>query len=149
MTDATIPKKARYQERANDVVDMLAGSGSQMTLVAFESGIRGGDAENLIKLLRRNSITIRGFLRIYPELFVVRNGVVKLKTQAAESAPEPAPPPPAAPPPPPAALDIRALLQVELQKQRDAEAARMARARARVGFIRQAYPGDRAAPFQG
>ena len=118
-----------------------------MTLVAFESAIRGGDAENLIKLLRRNNITIRGFLRIYPELFVVRNGVVKLKTQAVEPAPEPVPEPP--PPPPPAALDIRALLQVELQKQRDAEAARMARARARVGFIRQAYPGDRAAPFQG
>ena len=117
-----------------------------MTLVAFESAIRGGGAENLIKLLRRNSITIRGFLRIYPELFVVRNGVVKLKTQAVAPEPPPAPPAPPAPPP---ALDIRALLQVELQKQGDAEAARMARARARVGFIRQAYPGDRAAPFQG
>ena len=76
---------------------------------------------------------------------MVRNGVVKLKTQAVVQEPPP-PAPPAAPPP---ALDIRALLQVELQKQRDAEAARMARARARVGFIRQAYPGDRAAPFQG
>ena len=68
LTDATIPRKARYQERANDVVDMLAGRGSQMTLVAFESAVRGGDAENVIKLLRRNNITIRGFLRIYPEL---------------------------------------------------------------------------------
>ncbi len=98
LTDASIPRKSRYQERANDVVEMLAGRGSQMTLVAFDSAIRAGDAEGLIKLLRRNNITIRGFLRIYPELFVVRNGIVKLKAQAA--APEPAAPEPEAPEPP-------------------------------------------------
>jgi hypothetical protein len=62
LTDPTISRKTRYQERANDVVEMLANRGSQMTLVAYEQAIRGGDAENLIKLLRRNNITIRGFL---------------------------------------------------------------------------------------
>ncbi len=157
MTDPTLSRKSRYQERANDVVEMLANRGSQMTLVGFEKSIRGGDAENLIKLLRRNSLTIRSFLRIYPELFIVRNGTIKLRTQAAAPEPEAeaeAPPPPPAPPPPeppaaPAAPDFRALLQVELQKRRDEEAARMAKARARVAYIRQAHPGDRAQPFPG
>ncbi len=153
LTDPTLSRKARYQERANDVVETLANRGSQMTLVEFEKAIRGGDAENLIKLLRRNNITIRGFLKIFPELFIVRNGTVKLRTQAAaepeQAAPEPEPaaPPPAPPPPPPP--DTRSPLQVALQEQRDREAARMAKARARVAYIRQAHPGDRVAPFQG
>ena len=156
LTDASIPRKSRYQERANDVVEMLAGRGSQMTLVAFESAIREGDAENLIKLLRRNNITIRGFLRIYPELFVVRNGIVKLKTQAAPE-PEPAAPEPEQPrrrrltvigdddP----AVQMRLAEAVRLQGRLEEEEARLVRARARVRFIRQAYPGDRAAPFEG
>jgi hypothetical protein len=163
LTDPTISRKARYQERANDVVEMLANRGSQMTLVAYEQAIRGGDAENLIKLLRRNNITIRGFLKIYPEMFIVRNGIVKLRTQAA-AAPEPeaeaAPPapPPAAAPPPPARRRITLVGGDDPQVQRNfAEALRLqgrleeeeerkARARARVAGIREAYPGDRLQP---
>jgi hypothetical protein len=145
------------------VVEMLANRGSQMTLVEFEKAIRGGDAENLIKLLRRNNITIRGFLKIFPELFIVRNGTVKLRTQAAapepEQAvpePEPAAPPPAPPPPPPArrrltlvgddAADTRLTEALRLQGRLEEEEARKARARARVAGIREAYPGDRLQP---
>ena len=160
LTDPTISRKARYQERANDVVEMLANRGSQMTLVAYEQAIRGGDAENLIKLLRRNNITIRGFLKIYPELFVVRNANVMLKTQAA-AAPEPAAPEPPPPPPPPPAAPRRRITLVggddpqvqrnfaealRLQGRLEEEDARKARARARVVGIREAYPGDRLAP---
>ena len=165
LTDPTISRKARYQERANDIIEMLANRGSQMILVAFESAIRGGDAENLIKLLRRNNITIRGFLKIYPELFVIRNANVMLKKQAAEPVAEPAapepPPPPPPPPEPPAAAPRRRITLVggddpqvqrnfsealRLQGRLEEEDARKAKARARVAGIREAYPGDRLAP---
>jgi uncharacterized protein YgbK (DUF1537 family) len=99
LTDNTLSRKARYQERANDVVDMLAGRGSQMSLVDFEKAIRAGEAEGLIKVLRKNNITIRGFLRLYPELFTVRSGIVKLKTRPAPEPAEPAPEEPAEPAP--------------------------------------------------
>jgi hypothetical protein len=155
LTDATIPRKARYQERANDVVEFLAGRGSQMTLVAFESAIRGGDAENLIKLLRRNNITIRVFLRIYPELFVVRNGLIKLKTQAVAPEPEApaAPEPPQAPAPPArrrltliggedASVQARLAEAQRLQGRLEEEEARRRRANARVRGIQGVY-GER------
>jgi hypothetical protein len=90
LTDNTLSRKARFQERANDVVDMLAGRGSQMSLVEFERAIRANAAEGLIKVLRKANMTIRGFIRLYPELFTMRSGVVKLKTQPAEPAAEPA-----------------------------------------------------------
>ncbi len=163
LTDVTIPRKARYQERANDVIDMLAQRGGEMTLVAFESAIRRGEAEGLIKILRKNNITIRGFLRLYPESFVVRAGVVKLRTVAPEVAPEQAPEAAQepAPPAPPAPAPRRRLTLVgggdpdverrvaEAQRlggRMDEEDARRQRARARVVGIQQAYPGDRLAP---
>jgi hypothetical protein len=151
MTDPTLSRKARYQERANDVVEFLAERGSQMSLIEFEKAIRRNEAEGLIKVLRRNSMTIRSFIRIYPELFIVRNGTIKLRTQAAEPEPvaEPAPPPP----PPPARRRITLVGGDDPQVQRnfaealrqqgrlEEEAARRARARARVAGIREAYPG--------
>ena len=125
LTDATIPRKSRYQERANDVVDMLAGRGSQMALPEFERAIRGGDAENVIKLLRKNNITSRGFLRIYPELFAVRNGIVKLKTQPLAPAAAPEPEPAAAPEPPAPARRRITLVGGEDGSRRLAEAQRL------------------------
>jgi hypothetical protein len=153
LTDSSIPRKSRYQERANDVVEMLAGRGSQMTLAAFESAIRGGDAENLIKLLRKNNMTIRSFLRIYPELFVVRNGVVKLKTQAPEPAAPAAPEPPEAPQQPRRRITLvggddpevqtRFAEALRLQERADEEDLRRQRANVRVAGIRGVY-GDTA-----
>ncbi len=131
-----------------------------MTLVAFESAIRRGEAENLIKVLRKNNITIRGFLRLYPESFVVRGGSVKLKTVSPDPEP-PVPEPPAPVPEPPVPAPRRRLTLVggedpaverrvaEAQRlggRLDEEDARRARARARVVGIQQAYPGDRLAP---
>jgi hypothetical protein len=158
MTDPTLSRKARYQERANDVVEFLAERGSQMSLIEFEKAIRRNEAEGLIKVLRRNSMTIRSFIRIFPELFIVRNAIVRLRTQAADPPPDPPPAQPAPPPPPPPPAPPRPMigpidwdrrLQISLQQRRDEEEARKAKARARVAYIRQAYPGDRAAPFQG
>jgi hypothetical protein len=109
MTDATLSRKTRFAERANDVVEMIAGRGGQMNLANFERAIRAGDAEGLIKVLRRNAITIRNFLRIYTDKWTVRNGIVKLKIQAEVQEPEQAaeqaeqvePPPPVAQAAPP------------------------------------------------
>ena len=156
LTDATIPRKTRYQERANDVIDFLAERGGDMTLVSFESSIRRGEAEGLIKILRKNNITIRGFLRLYPESFLVRSGFVKLKTVNPEQAP--AAPTPPSPPAPPArrrltlvgadapAVERRVAEAQRLGGRMDEEDARRRRARARVVGIQQAYPGDRLAP---
>ena len=100
LTDSTIPRKTRFAERSLDIVSMITEQGGQMSLAVFEKSIRQGQGEGLIKLLRRNNMTIRGFLRLYPELFTVRQGVVKIKGQAQEPAPPPPAPPPPAPPPP-------------------------------------------------
>ena len=94
LTDNTIPRKTRFAERSLDIVAMLTENGGQMSLSVFEKSIRAGQGEGIVKLLRRNNMTIRGFLRLYPELFTVRQGVVKVKGQA----PEPEPPPPSPPP---------------------------------------------------
>ena len=44
----------------------------------------------LLKVFRRNNITIRGFLRLYPERFQTRSGYVSVK-DSVEPAPIPAP----------------------------------------------------------
>jgi hypothetical protein len=89
LTDAAVSKKARYQERANDVAALLSSRGGEMSLADLETAIRAGEGGtfNLIKLLRRNALTIRNFLRIYPETFQVRNGLVRLKSQVGPSTP--------------------------------------------------------------
>ena len=107
----------------------------------------------MIKLLRKNNITIRGFLRIYPELFAVRNGVVKLKTQPL--APEPAAPEPVAPEPAAparrrltliggddASVQARLAEAQRLQGRLEEEEARRRRANARVRGIQGVY-GER------
>ena len=46
MTDATLSRKTRFEEKAKDVVDMIAGRGGMMTLVnlrrRFELALRKG-----------------------------------------------------------------------------------------------------------
>jgi hypothetical protein len=140
LTDNTLSRKARFQERANDVVDMLAGRGSAMPLADFDKAVRAGDAEGLIKVLRKNNITIRGFLRLYPELFTVRSGIVKLKTQPAQPEPEPTEPELAEPEP---AVRRKRLTLVGTgdpeTEARVEEALRRQRASARLQGISEVY----------
>ena len=75
-------------------------------------------------------------MKIYPELFVVRNGIVKLKAQAA--APEPAAPEPAAPEPPAPARRRRITLvggDDPIVEQRVADALRRQGGRQRLTLI--------------
>ncbi len=139
LTDNTIPRKARFAERSLDIVNLLTEQGGQMSLVQFERLIRQGQGEGLIKVLRRNNMTIRGFLKLYPELFTVRLGVVKLKGQPAP--PEPPPPEPPAPPPPPAAPARRRLTVIgdDAANSRVADALRKQKNAEKFLAIRRVY----------
>jgi hypothetical protein len=106
----------------------------------------------LIKLLRRNNITIRGFLKIYPELFVVRAGMVRLLTVAAGAEAEAeAEPEPVAPEPVRRRLTLvggddarvgnNMAEALRLQGRQAEEDVRLQRARERVRFLPGAYPG--------
>ena len=56
-----------------------------MAVSDLERQVRRG-LLGLLKLFRRNRITVRGFLRLYPEIFKTRSGYVTVKDT------EPAPP---------------------------------------------------------
>ena len=62
-----------------------------MLVTDLERQIRRG-LLGLLKVCRRNSITIRGFLRLYPERFQTRSGYVSVK-DSVEPAPTPTPAP--------------------------------------------------------
>jgi hypothetical protein len=145
MTDVTLSRKTRFEERANDVVEMIAGRGGQMNFTNFEKAIRAGDAEGLIKVLRRNAITIRNFLRIYPDKFTVRNGIVKLKIQAdvqEPEVPEPEVPEPAASSSAPAPRRRLTLIGDDEASARVGEALRKQKNYEKFANIRTVY-GDR------
>ena len=62
-----------------------------MAVVDLERQIRRGLLD-LLKVFRRNNITIRGFLRLYNDRFTTRSGYVTVK-DAVAVAPTPAPAP--------------------------------------------------------
>ena len=59
-----------------------------MLVTDLEREIRRG-LLGLLKVFRRNNITIREFLKLYPELFTTRNGYVTLKTAPTSTPAEP------------------------------------------------------------
>ena len=90
-----------------------------MPVADLERAIRRG-VLGLVKVFRRNNITIRGFLKLYPGRFTLRNGVVTVKNVA--------PPAPDIPPPPvePAPLPVDPLPgTLEFQQLSIAERARI------------------------
>ena len=91
LTEKSVPRKIRLQERAAEVEEHLREAGGRMLVTDLERQIRRG-LLGLLKVFRRNNITIRGFLRLYPERFQTRSGYVSVK-----DAVEPTPTPPSAP----------------------------------------------------
>ena len=73
--------------------------GGRIQLNSLERNLRRGAVDNLYKTMRKNIITIRGFLKLYKEMFKIENGIVNLRM--AQTPEEAAAPAPAAPPPPP------------------------------------------------
>jgi hypothetical protein len=62
-----------------------------MQVTDLERQVRRG-LLGLLEVFRRNNITIRGFLRLYPERFQTRSGQVSVK-DSVEPAPAPTPTP--------------------------------------------------------
>ena len=90
MTEKSIPRKIRLQERAAEVEEHLRGAGGKIQVTDLERQIRRG-LLGLLKVFRRNNITIHGFLRLYPERFTTRSGLVSVKDSVDPPAPTPTP----------------------------------------------------------
>ena len=61
-----------------------------MEVSVLEREIRRG-LLGMLKVFRRNRITIKGFLKLYKERFTVRNGTVTVKNATPTPAPDPVP----------------------------------------------------------
>ena len=90
LTEKTTTRKLRLRERSEEVAEHISAAGGRMLVADLERQIRRG-LLGLLKVFRRNNITIRGFLKLYTELFTTRNGYVTLKTTAPTSTPAPEP----------------------------------------------------------
>ena len=93
LTDQNLPRKNRLQERAAEVEEHVRGRGGSMEVSTLERQIRRG-LLGLLKVFRRNNITIKGFLKLYKERFTMRNGIVTVKNAVDTPTPTPTPPDP-------------------------------------------------------
>ena len=82
LTEKSVPRKIRLQERAAEVEEHLREAGGMMQVTDLERQIRRG-LLGLLKVFRRNQISTRGFLRLYKERFIVRSGQVSVKDSVA------------------------------------------------------------------
>ena len=113
---------------------------------SLERALRRGLADNLYSTMRKNQITIRGFLKLYNEIFKVSRGIVTLKSAQPEE-PPPAPPPTPAAPPPETAEERRARMDRQFEESqrlreeqdRAREQRQRERQQQRLGGIRAAY----------
>ena len=112
LTEKSLPRTIRLQERAGEIEEHIREAGGQMAVNDLERQIRKG--------LRRNNITVRGFLKLYPERFAMRGGVVTVKDAVAPAAPAPTPVAPAAPAPIPGSAEFLKLSMEEQIKIVDA-----------------------------
>ena len=118
-----------------------------MAVTELERQIRRG-LLGLLKLFRRNRITVRGFLKMYPERFITRSGYVSVKDSMALDAPAPDAPALDAPAldPLPGTPEFQALSLPERLRITDARtaaraAARRATAQTRLSGLSSVYRG--------
>ena len=94
LTEKSMPRKLRLQERAAEVEEHIREGGGSMLVSLLERQIRRG-LLGLLKVFRRNNITTKEFLKLYSERFTMRNGTVTLKnatdTPTLTLAPDPVP----------------------------------------------------------
>ena len=91
LTEKNIPRKLRLQERAGEVEEHIREAGGFMLVSDLERQIRRGGLTGLLKVLRRNRLTIRGFLKMYNDRFTTRGGYVRVKETAPTDTPAPVP----------------------------------------------------------
>ena len=104
-----------------------------MEISVLEKQVRRG-LLGLAKLFRRNRITVRGFLRLYPAIFTSRSGFVTVKN--ATAVPDPAPVPKQTTDPIPGSAEFNALPIPERMRITDARSAARQAARKEALRIR-------------
>ena len=76
MTEKHIPRKVRLQERDAELEEHLREAGGRIAVNVLERGLRRG-LLGLLKLIRRNRITIKGFINSWKEFGKVPRKNVK------------------------------------------------------------------------
>ena len=122
LTEKSLPRKLRLQERAGEVQEHIREAGGRNEVSLLERQIRCG-LLGLLKVFRRNNITIRGFLKRYKERFTMRSGVVSVRNATDAPTPTPAPDPAPVPDPVPATPAFEALSMEEQKEIVDARTA--------------------------
>ena len=142
LTDKNLPRKLRLQERAKDLEAYISDIGGQIALNSLERVLRRGEIDNLYSTMRKNQITIRGFLKLYSEIFKVVRGIVSLRM----AQPEEPPAPPAAPPPETAEerrarmdRQFEASQRLREEQDRAREQRQKERQQQRLGGVRAAF----------
>ena len=113
----------------------------------LERVLRRGEIDNLYSTMRKNQITIRGFVKLYSDICKVNRGIVTLRTAQPD---EPPPAPPAAPPPetaPETAEERRARMDRQFEasqrlreeQDRAREQRQRERQQQRLGGVRAAF----------
>ena len=153
LTDPTFVRRNRLQPDADKLEAHLIEGGGSMRVVDLERQIRQNAVlPSLKRALTRARMTLRGFLRVYPQMFCVARGTVSVV-----NAPPAADPPAAAPaaPAPESRPETREERNARLDRlpaesrareeaaRERAQAAQAARTRERFGALRVAF-GERA-----
>jgi hypothetical protein len=131
LTDKNVPRRLRLQERAKDLEAYISDiGGGQIQLNSLERTLRRGGVDDLYKTMRKNNITIKGFLKLYSDIFKVNRGLVTLRLAQPDAPPQPEPA--VREDPEPDTEAFRALPLAERLRITDARAAARREARARV-----------------
>ena len=129
LTDKNLPRKLRLQERAKDLEAYISDiGGGQIQLNSLERTLRRNGVDDLYKNLRKNNITIKGFLKLFSDIFKVSRGLVTLRLAQPDAPPQPEP----VQDPEPDTEAFRALPLAERLRITDARAAARREERARV-----------------
>jgi hypothetical protein len=146
LTDKNLPRKIRLQERAKDLEAYISDIGGQIALNSLERVLRRGEIDNLYNTMRKNQITIRGFLKLYNEIFKVNRGIVTLRMAQPVSniepvAPAPAPAPVETPEERRARMDRQFEASQRLREEQDRarEQRQRERQQQRIGGVRAAF----------
>ena len=130
LTEKSIPRKLRLQERAAEMEEHIREGGGSMLVSLLERQIRRG-LLGLLKVFLRNDITIKGFLKLYSERFTVRSGSATVKNVVTPNVP-----PTVTPDPVPGSVAFMKLPMQEQIRIVDARSAARKQARAAEGADR-------------
>lgn len=88
LTEKSIPRKLRWEGKLDVMQHMISESGWRIAVNDVERQIRKG-LLGLQKVFKRNNITVRGFIKLYKEVFTMNGGIVTVRNGPACPAPAP------------------------------------------------------------